>query len=242
MKTTRSGKEKKLGRPRAGQERLSRERILKAALWLVDEEGIEALNMRRLGMDLEVDPMSIYRHLSNKEAVVSGLVDSVFSEMRLLPVEGVDWQERVRIWAEAYVGLARSHPNLVLRIVSDAAAVSDAMLSISEPLYAALWEAGLPPRKITLAAGTVVDFIHGHVLADGSGHSGDLTHSDDIRFEQDLLARLEAQPAESSATMRQVFRALIKNANNADSTSAFDGSLDIILMGIETIARGETDL
>lgn len=238
-KAARGGK--KMGRPKAGQERLSRERILDAALRLVDEEGMGALSMRRLGAELGVDPMSIYRHLPGKEAVVSGLVEEVFSEMSVPPGVGASWQERVRTWAAAYVGLARSHPNLVLRIVTDAAAVSDAMLRISEPLYAALWEAGLPARRIALASGTVVDFVHGHALAEDSAPSEGSSASEDAVFERALLARLEAQPAESSATMRRVFRALVEDRRDGCSESAFDVGLDILLEGIGAMARDKAD-
>ena len=48
------------GRPRAGNEKLTRERILRAALQLVDDHGVDALSMRRLAADLGVDPMAIY--------------------------------------------------------------------------------------------------------------------------------------------------------------------------------------
>ena len=74
---------KRGGRPRAGQEALSRGRILDAALRLVDEEGMGALSMRRLGAELAVNPMSIYHHLPGKGAVISGLVELVFSGMRV---------------------------------------------------------------------------------------------------------------------------------------------------------------
>jgi len=225
-----------MGRPRAGQERLNRERILEAALRIVDEEGMEALSMRRLGAELGVDPMSVYRHLPGKEAVVSGLVEQVFSEMRLPPSGGATWQERVRAWATAYVELARSHPNLVLRIVSDAAAVSDAMLQVSEPLYAALWDAGLPPREAALAAGTVVDFVHGHALSEESSSTpDDAAPVEDSAFERDMLARLEAQPAESFPTMLRVFRVLAEDATDMNRHPVFDGSLDVLLAGIEAM-------
>lgn len=240
-KPTRSDKGKKMGRPRAGEERLSRGRILEEALRLVDEEGMGVLNMRRLGTELGVDPMSIYRHLPGKETVISGLVEKVFAEMSLAPSDELDWRERVRAWAASYVDLARSHSNLVLRIVSDAAAVSDAMLRISEPLYAALWEAGLPPRKIALAAGTVVDFVHGHALAEDSTSSEGEGSSEDAAFERALLARLEAQPAESSVTMRRVFQALVEDRRDGDSGSAFDVGLDILLEGIGAMTRGNAD-
>ena len=74
---------RRVGRPRAGEEALTRGRILVAALSLVDEEGIEALSMRRLAKELGVDPMAIYHHLPNKRALLSALVGQVFSGMRV---------------------------------------------------------------------------------------------------------------------------------------------------------------
>jgi AcrR family transcriptional regulator len=67
------------GRPRAGTERLSREAILQAALRIVDDEGLDAMTMRRLAATLGVNPMSIYHHLPNKAAVFAGLAELVFA-------------------------------------------------------------------------------------------------------------------------------------------------------------------
>ena len=66
---------RRAGRPRTGEEPLTRERILSTALSMVDEEGIEALSMRRLARELGVDPMAIYHHLPNKRALLSGLIE-----------------------------------------------------------------------------------------------------------------------------------------------------------------------
>ena len=161
-----------VGRSRAGQEPLTRERILDAALRIVDGEGMGALSMRRLAADLGVNPMSIYHHLPGKDAVVSGLVGVVFSGMRMLPSEGLPWQERVRAYAHAHRGIVRSHPNLALQIVSNAAAVSEAVLSGAEPLYGALEETGLPPKTIVWAADSLVDFVQGFSLGEASNPSG----------------------------------------------------------------------
>jgi AcrR family transcriptional regulator len=60
---------------------LSRERILEAALELVDEQGIEALSMRKLGQALGFEAMSLYNHVSNKDDVLDGILDLVLAEM-----------------------------------------------------------------------------------------------------------------------------------------------------------------
>ena len=218
------------GRPRAGQEALSRGRILDAALRLVDEEGMGALSMRRLGAELGVNPMSIYHHLPGKGAVISGLVELVFSRMRVRYSDGSPWQDQVRAWAETYRDLVRSHPNLVLEIVSSAAAVTEAVLLVNEPLYAALDEAGLPPAEVVVVADSVVDFVHGFAIAEGAQPPG---HPFDRR---ELLERLETGAANVLPTMRRVFRALTADEARYDFDRGFDAGLSILLMGIEASA------
>ncbi len=188
--------------------------------------------MRRLAADLGVNPMSIYHHLPGKGTVVSGLVGVVFARMRVPPSEGLLWQERVRAYARAYRGIVRSHPNLALRIVSDAAAVSEAVLSGAEPLYEALEEAGLSPAMIVRAADTVVDFVHGFALGEASNPSGEF----DIGSE--LLSRIEARPAGEVAALQRVFGALGEEGARYDFDAGFEAGLDILVKGIE-VAMGK---
>ena len=90
------------GRPAAGQTPLTEERILSAALRLVEEHGLADLSMRRLAAALGVDPMAIYHHLPSKGALVAGLVRRVFAELPAPADGGSAWQARVRAFARAY--------------------------------------------------------------------------------------------------------------------------------------------
>jgi AcrR family transcriptional regulator len=74
---------------------LSRARVLEAALSVADRSGLESLTMRTLGESLGVGPMALYRHVANKEAIVDGIVDIVFSEIDP-PVAGSDWKTAMR--------------------------------------------------------------------------------------------------------------------------------------------------
>ena len=67
---------------------LSRERILETALAVADEQGIEALSMRKLGQQLDYEAMSLYNHVANKDALVDGLLDLVLAEMDPPPPDG----------------------------------------------------------------------------------------------------------------------------------------------------------
>ncbi len=74
---------------------LSRERVLRTALTLADQGGIDSLSMRKLGQELGVEAMALYYHFANKDEIVDGIVDLVFSEIDR-PAAGADWKGAMR--------------------------------------------------------------------------------------------------------------------------------------------------
>jgi AcrR family transcriptional regulator len=74
---------------------LSSARVLRAAVALADEAGLEAFSMRGLAHELGVVPMALYKHVANKEDLLDGMVDIVFSEIEL-PPEDLDWRSAMR--------------------------------------------------------------------------------------------------------------------------------------------------
>jgi AcrR family transcriptional regulator len=74
---------------------LSRARVLQAAVALADEGGLEAFSMRGLAQELGVVPMALYKHVANKEELLDGMVDIVFSEIEL-PSEDPEWRSAMR--------------------------------------------------------------------------------------------------------------------------------------------------
>jgi AcrR family transcriptional regulator len=223
------------GRPRPGEPRLSRSAILEAALRIVDEDGIAALTMRRLAADLGVNPMSIYHHLPGKAAVLAGTVEHVFSR---LPVPAGDgpWQERLTSAAHAYRRIVRAHPNLALQIISDPAAVSGALVAAGEPFYAALEQAGLPPRAIVEAVDTVIDFIHGFMLGEAASASGT------FELGPDLLARVSGLPPETAPALTRVAEALGESGLRYEFDRGFEAGLAILIKGIEAIAASRPSI
>ena len=81
--------------PERSRSRLSRERVLLAALAQADVGGLEALSMRTLAEGLEVAPMALYRHVANKDDLIDGMVDVVFGEVGLPSADG-DWKRAMR--------------------------------------------------------------------------------------------------------------------------------------------------
>jgi AcrR family transcriptional regulator len=74
---------------------LTRERVLRTAVALADQGGIESLSMRKLAQALDVVPMALYRHFANKDELLNGLVDLVVGEIDP-PLDGPDWKTAIR--------------------------------------------------------------------------------------------------------------------------------------------------
>jgi AcrR family transcriptional regulator len=74
---------------------LSRELVLQTAIRLADQGGLESLSMRKLGQELGVEAMALYYHVANKDEVLDGIVDLVFSEIDL-PSTDADWKTAMR--------------------------------------------------------------------------------------------------------------------------------------------------
>jgi len=74
---------------------LSRERVLGAAVALADDGGVDALSMRKLAQELGVVPMALYKHVSNKDELLDGMVDVVVGEIDP-PPGGTDWKTTIR--------------------------------------------------------------------------------------------------------------------------------------------------
>jgi AcrR family transcriptional regulator len=218
---------KRPGRPRAGDERLSREVILTTALGIVDDEGIDALTMRRLAATLGVNPMSLYHHLPNKAAVLAGLAELVFADLEIPdPGDAVPWDEQLKDAARAYRNGLRRHPNLALQVLADTSAVSGVVVVTMEPFYRALDRAGLAPRQIFEAANTLIDFIHGFSLGEAS------VRADTFELAPDLLTRVQQLPEGKAPTLTRIVTGLGADGLAYDFDAGFESGLATLVAGI----------
>lgn len=80
---------------------LSRERVVRAAMSLADEGGIESLSMRGLAQRLGVEAMSLYHHVRNKQELLAGMLDAVYDEIEPPPAE-LEWREAMRRTAVSF--------------------------------------------------------------------------------------------------------------------------------------------
>jgi TetR/AcrR family tetracycline transcriptional repressor len=100
-----------MGRPK--QALISRRRTLEVALRIIDEEGLDALSIRRLGDELNVRGISLYHHFQSKEQILIGACELALADVRTPNTSNVDWREWFVENAIEYYRALRTHPNLI---------------------------------------------------------------------------------------------------------------------------------
>jgi AcrR family transcriptional regulator len=96
---------------RVRRERLSRQRIVRAALDIMDQEGLEAVTMRRIGRALGVEAMSLYNHVEDKDDILGAICEEVLAEFRVPEAE--DWGVAARQAGREYRRLLLAHPRVI---------------------------------------------------------------------------------------------------------------------------------
>jgi AcrR family transcriptional regulator len=119
--------------------RLSRDRVLDAAVELADEHGIESVTMRRLARALGVEAMSLYNHVASKDELLDGMADRVMAEFDLS--RSGDWEADIRGLAESAHAALLRHPWAPSLIMSPPRVI-DARLVYMEFLLGTFREAG----------------------------------------------------------------------------------------------------
>lgn len=205
---------------------LSRRLILETGLRLVDAEGVESLSMRRLASELGVFPTALYYYVPSKEALMRGIVELVLAEVELPGRDGRAWEERIRVLARSFRGVAHAHPRLLPRLVTYPEATPQEY-GIYEALYDALEEAGLDAAEVVRTSILMFSYVTGFTLAEASGTLGPLT-----RAERDDLAGLPHE-------MFPATRRLTPHISGVDLDENFEFGINILLSGFAaTAVRG----
>jgi AcrR family transcriptional regulator len=146
--------------PKTG-EPLTRQRVLEAALHLIDREGLEGFSMRKLGAMLGVEAMSLYNHVENKRALFDGIIELLI--VQAPSPEKLDGTPREELWAfaHAFREVLRAHPR-VLPLVATSPLRTPATLAILDRLLATIHRAQITGVQAIYALQCLVGFIVGH--------------------------------------------------------------------------------
>ena len=141
---------------------LSRERIIDAAVEVADREGLGAVTMRRLGQQLGVEAMSLYKHVADKDDVLAGIADRVASEFEL-PSRDVDWRLSIRASSIAAYAVLSRHPWAGPLLESDFDP-GPARLAYLDAVVGVLHDAGFSLQDVGHAFGALDSHLYGFAM------------------------------------------------------------------------------
>ncbi len=146
--------------------RLSRERVLSAALGIADRGGLSDLTIRSLASELGAKPMSVYYYVASKEELLDALVDVVFEEIELPEPDG-EWQEEMRKRARSARSRLKQH-RWAIGLLESRTSPGPATLRHHDRVLACLRNAGFSPELTAHAYALIDSYIYGFALQEAS--------------------------------------------------------------------------
>ncbi|NUO97952.1 MAG: TetR/AcrR family transcriptional regulator [Nonomuraea sp.] len=206
----------------------SREEIVRAALELLDEEGLAGLSMRKLGAKLSAGATSLYWYVANKQELLELAYDEIWGEVAIPDPDEVGWRESASVLAYRMRQVMLSHPwsaDLLGRLP----ALGPRALGTADRMRKVFKAAGFTGFDVDYAVATVTAYVYGATIPEIAWNTamGDHDHDDDEMRERvikaaadfpDMLESFTHEPAEDPQVVRAV---------------AFDFGLVSVLDGLE---------
>ncbi|MET8162200.1 TetR family transcriptional regulator [Sphaerisporangium sp. NPDC005289] len=212
------------------QEKLTRETVVEQALALADQEGVDAVTIRRLASLLAVTPMALYWHFKNKEELMAALAEHVLSGVTADVSPGDPWQRRLRVIVEAVVRAMRDNPCVpdLLGAVKDKHEL-ESFNRATEATLDVLAEAGFTSRE----AFAVSSYLLNGVTALVKGcplWTGEPREAEERRLRR---LKLESMPGDRYPRMIQ-YGGTLSEPPDIDGYYGF--GVDLLLRGVEAMA------
>ncbi|GAA0535491.1 hypothetical protein GCM10010172_15920 [Paractinoplanes ferrugineus] len=208
--------------------------VAERALRLGDEEGVEAITIRRLAQELGVTPMALYWHFKNKDELLAGIVDHALSSVRADRSAGDPWQKQLRAMVEALVTVMREHPLLPELMHAVAKDEGESFRRAGDDALALLTTAGFGLREAwwvaTYLLNAAIGMVQGQPDCPANVPPG---AAPEWRRRKRLM--LESLPADRFPMM-VAFGATYATALDSERYYAF--CVDLVMAAVEAMAPG----
>ncbi len=221
------------GAPASGRSGLDRHRVLAAAVEFIDQHGMAALTMRRLGAKLGVEAMALYRYVPGRESLIDGVVETVLDELygdpevHISPAHG--WQDYLHRLAHGIRRIALTHPAVFPTISTRPPAapwIRPPLRSLRwvESFLSALTSNGFSDDDAVTAYRAYTSFLLGHLLLEVSQRGVPITPEDEPEGSSEVIVDLDEYPN---------IRRLEEQLSEDESAAEFDESLESLLDRLE---------
>ena len=208
---------------------ISRDHVLRAALAIVDLDGVDGLSMRRLGRAMGRDPMALYRYADTKTALLDGVVELVLGDLTVDATDD-DWRAQLREVARRFRAIAVAHPNVVPLLVTRPLATPLALrphgtLRPLEAILELLIRNGFSDVDALHIYRLYFGFLNGHILNELQELVDNAEETDDL-----LRLGLHRLPIQEFP----IIRGLAPTLASYDGAAELERGLDILLAGLQS--------
>lgn len=207
---------------------LTRERVLRAALALADEKGVESLSMRLLGRRLGVEAMSLYNHVANKDEILDGILELFAGEI-VIPSVGAEWRSAMKERAVSARVAFKRHP-WASALMDSRISSGSARLRYFDAMIGTLHVAGFSLELAARAFSVLDSYIYGFERQRLNVASGD-----ELPAEKRAEALRDVLPDDAYPYLAKMAELTMKNGYDEDAD--FEFGLTLILDGLERILK-----
>lgn len=205
---------------------ITKEQILRTAMRLADEGGLDAVSMRRIGKQLGVEGMALYNHIENKDAILDGIMELVLSEI-VVPSPGTDWKEAMRRRAHSARTVFARHPWAIGILEARSEDSSPRRLDYYDSILGSLRDAGFD-NQMAMRGFSILDaYIYGFILQEASLPFDDPAGLQEVGT--DLLRQMADAYPHLAAVTEQVLSA------GYDFEEEFSFGLDLVIEALEGV-------
>jgi len=214
----------------ADRQSLSRQQVLAGAVRYVDEHGLDALSMHKLGATLGVKAMSLYKHVANKDDLLDGIVQQLWTEIPIEP-GSEDWRGAIRHLGAALRELVHRHPHAA-PLLTGRNTFQERPMWICHALLAVMRAGGVPETCAVALVRTVLTYGIGYGLAELSLPQPDTGDVDQVASIRRMSALLSPEAPDD------LIRTALLVCGDCDMTAQFDIGLDLMIRGLDAYLTG----
>ncbi|CAM3222042.1 TetR/AcrR family transcriptional regulator [Tsukamurella hominis] len=210
---------------------LSRDRIVDAAIGLLDESGADALTFRALATTLNTGSGAIYHHVAGKGELLAAATDAVLRPILAAPTDGRDPRETIRALALTLFDTIDAHPWLAAQVMADPG--RPANLLLSERIGGAVLAMGTPDESLFDAATAIVGYVLGAAAQNAANARSDLARSGPSR--EALLGDVASRIGQLDPDEFPYLHRIAATMADHDDRAQFLAGLDLLLAGVDAL-------
>ncbi len=214
------------------REPLSQERIVDAAMKIVDTDGLDALSMRRLGDELHTTASALYAHVADKEELLDLMFDRFMGELEIPEFDPENWREQIKEFARQCRRVLAGHRDFARATMARAPFGPNGLVLI-EKMLAFLRPTGLPDEIAAYVGDLFGSFVATQVIESHMYEQAARERHDPMESAADIKAYIESLPKELFPNLTAVTGPMFQ-VDDSGKYDRFELGLEILMRGIES--------